>query len=40
MLTLPAEKIEAATAHGRTLDLDTLIAELIEELPKLGWGEG
>jgi predicted ATPase/DNA-binding SARP family transcriptional activator len=40
LLNLPTEEIEVAKAHGRTLDPDTVIAELIEELPKLGWGEG
>jgi len=39
LFNLLAEEIEAAKAHGRTLDPDTIIAELIVELPKLGWGE-
>lgn len=38
MFNLHAEEIEAARAQGRTLDPETIIAELIEELPKLGWG--
>jgi len=40
LFNLPAKEIEAAKARGRTLDPDTVIAELIKELPKLGWGEG
>jgi hypothetical protein len=40
LLNLPAEEIEVAKAYGRTLNPDTIIADLIEELPKLGWGDG
>jgi tetratricopeptide (TPR) repeat protein len=39
LFTLSTEEIEAAKAYGRTLNPDIIIAELIEELPKLGWGE-
>jgi tetratricopeptide (TPR) repeat protein len=39
LFNLPAQAIETAKAYGRTLDPDTVIAELIVELPKLGWGE-
>ncbi len=37
LLGLPPEEIEAAKAYGRTLDPDSVITDLIEELPKLGW---
>jgi len=40
LFNLPANEIEAAKAYGRILNPDTVIADLIDELPKLGWGEG
>lgn len=38
LFEMPSEKIEEAKIDGRSLDPDTTIADLLEELPELGWG--
>jgi len=37
LFLLPSEEIEVAKAYGRSLHPNTVIADLLEELPKLGW---
>jgi len=37
-VSIPPEELAAARAKGESLDLWETAAELVEELPRLGWG--
>ena len=37
--TLPPDVVEAAQARGRARDMWDTASELLEELPRLGWGK-